>query len=84
VALIFFAWVGSTFNAILGGTGLLAVDIDLDFLDGVAQISKLGFQAYMPDLFGSWEYSLLLTYVLLALWYIFVRYNESTSKFTVF
>ncbi|MGB5455463.1 MAG: YeeE/YedE thiosulfate transporter family protein [Gammaproteobacteria bacterium] len=84
VALIFFAWVGSTFNAILGRTGVLAVDIDLDFLDGVAQVSGLGFQAFMPDLFGSWEYSLLLTYVLLAVWYIFVRYNESTSKFTVF
>jgi len=84
VALIFFAWVGSITNAILGGFGLLATDIDLDFLDGVAQISGLGFQAYMPDLLGGWEYTLLLTYLILALWYILVRYNESTSKFTVF
>jgi hypothetical protein len=38
----------------------------------------------MPDLMGGWEYSLLLTYVLLVVWYIFIRYNESTSKFTVF
>jgi uncharacterized membrane protein YedE/YeeE len=84
VAVIFFAWVGSIFNAILGRFGLLATDIDIDFLDGMAQISGLGFQAFMPDLLGSWEYTLLLTYLLLALWYIFVRYNESTSKFTVF
>jgi hypothetical protein len=84
VALIFFAWSGSTVNAILGDTGLLTTDIDIDFLDGIAQISSLGFQAFMPDLLGGWEYSLLLTYVLLVIWYSFIRYNESTSKFTVF
>ena len=26
----------------------------------------------------------LLTYSMLAVWYIFIRYNGSTSKFTVF
>ena len=84
VAVVFFAWTGSTVNAILSGFGLLTTDIDIDFLDGMAQISGLGFQAFMPDLIGGWEYSFLLTYVLLVIWYIFVRYNESTSKFTVF
>jgi len=84
VAVIFFAWSGSTSNAVLGDFGLLAVDVDIDFLDGVAEITRLGFQAFMPDLFGSWVYTLLLTYTLLAVWYIFIRYNESTSKFTVF
>ena len=84
VAVIFFAWSGSVAGAILGGFGILTPDIDIDFLDGVAEITGLGFQAFMPDLFGSWEYSLLLTYVLLVIWYIFIRYNESTSKFTVF
>ena len=84
VAVIFFAWSGSTAGAIIGDFGLLTADFDIDFLDGVAEITGLGFQAFMPDLFGSWEYSLLLTYVLLVIWYIFVRYNESTSKFTVF
>lgn len=84
VAVVFFAWSGSTAGAIIGDFGLLTADFDIDFLDGVAEITGLGFQAFMPDLFGSWEYSLLLTYVLLVVWYIFVRYNESTSKFTVF
>jgi uncharacterized membrane protein YedE/YeeE len=84
VALFFFAWIGSVANAIMGNAGWLATDIDIDFLDGIAQISDLGFQAFLPDLLGGWEYTLLLTYLLLALWYVFVRYNESTSKFTVF
>lgn len=83
-AVIFFAWSGSTAGAIIGNLGLLTPDFDIDFLDGVAEITGLGFQAFMPDLFGDWEYSLLLTYVLLVVWYIFVRYNEATSKSTVF
>ena len=84
VAIIFFAWSGSTANAVLGDFGLLAADINIDFLDGMAEITGLGFQAYMPDLMGGWEPTLLTTYGLLAVWYIFIRYNESTSKFTVF
>jgi hypothetical protein len=84
VAVIFFAWSGSTFGAILSGFGVLTSDIDIDFLDGIAEISGLGYQAFMPDLLGSWEVTLLVTYALLIAWYSFVRYNESTSKFTVF
>ncbi|UCB55207.1 MAG: YeeE/YedE family protein [Thiotrichales bacterium] len=84
VSVLFFAWGGSVASAIFGRFGLLTADIDIDFLDGMAEITGLGFQAFMPDLLGSWEYSLLLTYVLLVIWYLFVRYNESTSKFTVF
>ena len=84
VALIFFAWSGSTTGAILGDFGLLTADIDIDFLDGIAEITGLGFQAFMPDLLDGWESTLFLSYVLLVIWYVFVRYNESTSKFTVF
>ncbi|MBT8118178.1 MAG: YeeE/YedE family protein, partial [Gammaproteobacteria bacterium] len=84
VAVIFFAWSGSTANAVLGKFGLLAADVDIDFLDGMAEITGIGFQAYMPDLMGGWGITLITTYVLLAVWYIFIRYNESTSKFTVF
>ena len=82
--MIFFAWSGSTFGAILGGYGLLTPDIDIDFLDGIAEITDLGYQAFMPDLLGGWEVTLMVTYALLLFWYLFVRYNESTSKFTVF
>jgi uncharacterized membrane protein YedE/YeeE len=84
MAVIFFAWSGSTVSAILGKFGLLSVDIDIDFLDGMAEMTGLGFQAFMPDLMGGWAPTLLTTYVLLGVWYIFIRYNESTSKFTVF
>jgi hypothetical protein len=84
VAVIFFAWSGSTAGAIMHNFGLLTPDIDIDFLDGIAEVTGLGFEAFMPDLLGGWVYTLLLTYVLLVVWYIFIRYNESTSKFTVF
>ena len=84
VAVVFFAWSGSTAHAIIASTGLLTPDFDIDFLDGVAEITGLGFQAFIPDMIGGWENSLLLTYLLLLVWYIFVRYNESTSRFTVF
>lgn len=84
VAVFFFAWSGSTTNALLGKTGLLAADVDIDFLDGMAEITGLGYQAFMPDLMGGWGPTLMTTYILLAVWYAFVRYNESTSKFTVF
>jgi uncharacterized membrane protein YedE/YeeE len=84
VAVIFFAWSGSTFGAILGGFGVLTPEIDIDFLDGIAEITAIGYQAFMPHLLGGWEYTMLVTYTLLVIWYLFVRYNESTSKFTVF
>jgi len=84
VAVLFFAWSGSTASAILGKSGLLSADIDIDFLDGMAEVSALGYQAFVPDLMGGWGSAMLLTYVLLIVWYALVRYNESTSKFTVF
>jgi len=84
VAVLFFAWSGSTSNAILSKLGLASADIDIDFLDGMAEISGLGYQAFMPDLMGGWGSALLLTYILLIVWYALVRYNESSSKFTVF
>ena len=83
VAVIFFAWAGSTASAVLGKFDLLTKTIDIDFLDGMAEITGLGYQAFLPDLVGGWGLSLLTTYILLAVWYVFIRYNESTSKFTV-
>ena len=83
-AVFFFAWSGSTVSAVLHNLGLLDTHVDEAFLDGVPQISGLGFQAFMPHMFDSWIHTMLLTYLLLIIWYLFVRYNESTSKFTVF
>ncbi len=84
VAVLFFAWGGSVTSGIMGKLGLTAGIFDVDFLDGMAEISPLGYQAFLPDLIGGWGWTLLITFGLLLLWYLFVRYNESTSKFTVF
>ena len=82
--MFFFAWGGSVASGILGRLGWTTAEFDVDFLDGMAEVSKLGYQAFMPDLLGSWGGTLLITFGLLLIWYLFVRYNESTSKFTVF
>jgi len=84
VAVLFFAWGGSIASAILGRVGLLTTNFDLDFLDGTAEITGLGYQAFVPDLLGGWGWTLLISYGLLLIWYLFVRYNESSGKFTVF
>ena len=84
VAVLFFAWGGSIASGIMGRLGLTTGIFDVDFLDGMAETSKLGYQAFLPDLIGGWGWTLLITFGLLILWYLFVRYNESTNKFTVF
>ncbi len=84
MAVFFFGWSGSITSAVLGGMGLTVGEYDLDFMDGMAEISPLGFQAFLPDLLGGWLGALLLSLLILLVWYLFVRYNESTGKFTVF
>jgi len=84
IAVLFFAWSGSTTNALLSKSGLLTTSIDLDFIDGIAEITPLGVQAFMPDMIGNWNSSLFLTYTILFIWYLLVRYNESTNRFTIF
>lgn len=83
VAIFFFGWSGSLFGALVGKLELNAVRFDIDFLDGVPEITPLGFQAYLPELFSGWGWSYILMFGLLALWYGLVRYNESTEQFTV-
>jgi uncharacterized membrane protein YedE/YeeE len=80
VAMFFFAWMGSTASAILKRIGLTSADPDseADF-----EVTAVGFQAYWPDMLGGWGWTLLLSGTLLLAWYAFVRYNESTEKFTV-
>lgn len=83
VTLLFFAWSGSIFSALLRQFGLTAGDYDIDFLDGIPEITALGYQAYLPDLLGGWIGGLLLSLVILLLWYLFVRYNQRTGRFTI-
>ncbi|MBI5041723.1 MAG: YeeE/YedE family protein [Gammaproteobacteria bacterium] len=80
VAVFFFAWIGSIFSAIAKKTGLMVRETDLDLM---VDTTKVGYQAYMPDMFGGWGWVYLLSFVILAIWYALVRYNESTEKFTV-
>jgi hypothetical protein len=83
VAALLFAWTGSIFSALFKQAGLSKRDIDIDFLDGMAEISALGFQAYMPDLLDGWGSALLVSLLVLAVWYLLVRYNEKSERFTV-
>lgn len=80
VAMFFFAWMGSIASALFKKAGWTALDPDNveDF-----DITGVGYQAYWPDLLPGWGWTLLVGGLLLAVWYAFVRYNESTEKFTV-
>ncbi len=80
VAVFFFSWIGSTFSAIAKMTGLTVRETDLDLM---VDTTKVGYQAYMPTMFGGWSWVYLLSFGILLVWYLLVRYNESTEKFTV-
>ena len=79
VALFFFAWSGSIFNAIVKRWDLLTREMTLDLVE----VTKVGYQAYFPDLLDGWAWTYLVSAGILLLWYLLVRYNESTEKFTV-
>ncbi len=79
VAAFFFAWGGSIANAVFKKTGLTAAEMNLDLVEE----SRLGIQAYLPNMLGGWGAAFLVTGALLLLWYAFVRYNESTERFTL-
>jgi len=83
VAAFFFAWTGSIFSGVLKQLGFSKTDVDIDFLDGIPEISSLGYQAYLPDLLHDWGWAFLLSFGLLTVWYLLVRYNENTERFTV-
>jgi len=80
VAMFFFAWVGSIASAIFKKTGLTELDPD-NF--ETFEVTGVGYQAYWPDIIPGWGWALLIGGGLLLVWYAFVRYNESTERFTV-
>jgi hypothetical protein len=47
------------------------------------EMTRVGFQAYLPEMLGSWGWALLIGGGLLLGWYALVRYNETTEKFTL-
>ncbi|MDP2792607.1 MAG: YeeE/YedE thiosulfate transporter family protein [Sulfurisoma sp.] len=79
VAVFFFAWSGSTFSGILSHWDVMARDVNLESIE----FTKVGIQTYLPDMIGGWGWSLAIGLGILAIWYAWVRYNESTEKFTV-
>jgi len=80
VAMFFFAWMGSTASALFKKFGLTAID---ETNVETYEMTRVGFQAYFPDMLGGWGPTLLVGGSLLLVWYALVRYNESTEKFTL-
>ena len=80
VTMFFFSWMGSTASALLRRLGLTSID---ETNVETWEMTKVGFQAYLPEMLGSWGWTLLIGGGLLLLWYALVRYNESTERFTL-
>jgi len=79
VAVFFFAWVGSTASALFSKAGWTVSEMNLDMLEE----SRLGIQTFFPAMLDGWGWTYLACGALLLVWYLLVRYNESTEKFTV-
>lgn len=79
LALALFAWSGSTFPGMLSHWNVLTRESGDDNIN----FAKLGSQAYLPDTLGRPETALPVGLAILLLWYVWLRYNESTEKFTV-
>jgi uncharacterized membrane protein YedE/YeeE len=79
VAVFFFAWTGSLFSAIVKRWDLLTREMSLDLVE----VSRVGKQVFLPDVLPGWGWAYLLSFAILAIWYLLVRYNEATNKFTV-
>jgi len=79
VAILFFSWAGSTFSGIVKRWDLLTREMNLDLID----VTKVGYQAYWPNLLEGWGWAYVVCGAILLLWYLLVRYNESTERFTV-
>jgi len=79
ITVFFFAWSGSVFNGLVRPFDLLTAEMTLDLVEA----TKLGEQAFLPDMLGGWPLAYALAAGVLGVWYVFVRYNESTDRFTV-
>jgi len=80
VAGFFFAWGGSSFAAFVKRWDLLTPEQNIDTM---LDETRVGAQVYLPQALDGWAWALLLSFGILLVWYLFVRYNESTEKFTV-
>jgi hypothetical protein len=79
VTVFFFAWSASLFYGLVKPFGLLTAEMSLDLVE----VTKLGEQVFLPAALGGWGGAYAMCAGLLVIWYAFVRYNESTERFTV-
>lgn len=79
VAVFFFAWSGSTATALMNKAGWTTSALNLDLIEE----SAMGYQAFFPAMLDGWGWTYMATGAFLFLWYLMVRYNESTEKFTL-
>ena len=80
VTVFFFGWVGSIFSGIVKNWDLLTREDNLDLM---VEQTKIGYQAWFPQMLDGWSLAYLVTFIIIAVWYLLVRYNEETEKFTV-
>ena len=79
VAVFFFAWSGSIWSALFHQSGMTLSEMTLEEIEE----TRLGYQAFLPVMLDGWGWALIASAAVLLLWYVLVRYNESTEKFTV-
>lgn len=79
VTIFFFSWSGSIASALLKKFGITSID---ETNVELYEMTNVGFQAYFPEMLGGWGWALIISGGLLLVWYLLVRYNESTEKFT--
>jgi hypothetical protein len=79
VAALFFAWTGSLASALFKKAGWLVSEMNLDLVEETA----IGYQAYFPVMFEGWGWAFAISGGILLLWYVLVRYNESSERFTL-
>ena len=80
VSMFFFAWGGSTASALFKKFQITSID---ETNIETYEMTAVGYQAYLPEMFAGWGTTFLISGGLLLLWYALVRYNESTEKFTL-
>lgn len=81
VVIFFFSWTGSIASALLKKFQFTSIDEN-----NVEPYEKtaLGIQAYFPAMLDGWGWTFVISILFLSIWYLLVRYNESTVKFTIF
>lgn len=79
VVLFFFAWAGSTFSALIKQAGWLTRVMTPELIEE----TTLGVQAFLPQMLHGWTWTYVANFLFLAAWYLLVKYNEVSRRFSV-